>query len=186
MLFKKRINRKCASVWVHSTQSLYLLQTRTRSSRQTWQILKMKGLQCKKILLCRVHTVSHRSEYTPHIFVNILLYIFLWQHWRNYTFLQCKIVYSLYNRVHLLSPQNNSSHSHYQFDAVCGVWSEHWQADPPPLQPLEQCWQHSNIYFIHLSPKWRGLFWVEPVLLNHCIVLATVLQLSFRVLVIFL
>ncbi len=20
-----------------------------------------------------------------------------------------------------------------QFDAVCGVWSEHWQADPPPL-----------------------------------------------------
>ncbi len=29
---------------------------------------------------------------------------------------------------------------------------------------------------------WRGLFWVEPVLLNRCMVLATVLQLSFRVL----
>ncbi len=36
-------------------------------------------------------TVSHRSEYTPHIFVNIL-YIFMWQHWRNYTLLQCKVV----------------------------------------------------------------------------------------------
>ncbi len=33
---------------------------------------------------------------------------------------------------------------------------------------------------------WRGLFWVEPVLLNRCMVLATVLQLSFRVLAIFL
>ncbi len=28
---------------------------------------------------------------------------------------------------------------------------------------------------------WQGLFWVEPVLLNRCMVLATVLQLSFRV-----
>ncbi len=27
-----------------------------------------------------------------HIFVNILLYIFMWQHWRNYTLLQCKVV----------------------------------------------------------------------------------------------
>ncbi len=38
-------------------------------------------------------------------------------------------------------------------------------------------------------PIWcsvRGLFWVEPVLLNRCMVLATVLQLSFRVLAIFL
>ncbi len=33
---------------------------------------------------------------------------------------------------------------------------------------------------------WRGLFWVEPVLLNRCMVLATVLQLSFRVLAIFI
>ncbi len=33
---------------------------------------------------------------------------------------------------------------------------------------------------------WRGLFWVEPVLLNRCMVLDTMLQLSFRVLAIFL
>ncbi len=34
-----------------------------------------------------------------------------------------------------------------QYDAVCSVWSEHWQADPPkPLQPLQQCWQHSYVY----------------------------------------
>ncbi len=38
------------------------------------------------------HTVSHRSEYTPHIFVNIVLYLFMWQPWRNYTLLQCKVV----------------------------------------------------------------------------------------------
>ncbi len=25
--------------------------------------------------------------------------------------------------------------------------SEHWQADPPTLQPLQQCWQHSYVYF---------------------------------------
>ncbi len=52
-----------------------------------------------------VCTVSHRSEYTPHIFVNILLYLFMWQHWRNDTLLQCKVV-----SVNLLSPQNNSTH----------------------------------------------------------------------------
>ncbi len=34
-----------------------------------------------------------------------------------------------------------------QFDAVYGVWSEHWQADPPLLQPLQQCWQHSYVHF---------------------------------------
>ncbi len=32
--------------------------------------------------------------------------------------------------------------------AVCGVWSEHWQADLPLLQPLKQCWQHSCVYFL--------------------------------------
>ncbi len=86
-----------------------------------------------------------------------------------------------------------------QFDAVCDVWSEHWQADPPPLQPLQQCWQHSHVYFPNTTSgydwaralnffgrPWWGLFWVEPVLLNRCMVLATVLQLSFRVLAIFL
>ncbi len=30
--------------------------------------------------------------------------------------------------------------------------------------------------------QWRGLFWVEAVLLNRCMVLATVLKISFRVL----
>ncbi|CAI9576056.1 unnamed protein product [Staurois parvus] len=44
-------------------------------------------------------------------------------------------------------------HSHAdQFDAACGVCSEHGQADPPPLQPLQQCWQHPYIYF----PKTSG------------------------------
>ncbi len=32
--------------------------------------------------------------------------------------------------------------------AVCGVWSEHWQADFPLLQPLKQCWVHSCICFL--------------------------------------
>ncbi len=27
--------------------------------------------------------------------------------------------------------------------AVCDIWSEHWQADLPLLQPIKQCWQHS-------------------------------------------
>ncbi len=38
------------------------------------------------------YTVSHIIEYAPHIFVNILLYLFMWQHWRNDTLLQCKVV----------------------------------------------------------------------------------------------
>ncbi len=32
--------------------------------------------------------------------------------------------------------------------AVCGVWSKHWQADLPLLQPLKQCWQHSCVCFL--------------------------------------
>ncbi len=78
-----------------------------------------------------------------------------------------------------------------QFDAVCGIWSEHWQADPPPLQPLQQCWQHSNVYFPNTTSGYdTQLLWFDhgeacsewkPVLLNRCMVLATVLQLSFRV-----
>ncbi len=31
---------------------------------------------------------------------------------------------------------------------VCDVWSEHWQADLPLLQPLKQCWQHSCVCFL--------------------------------------
>ncbi len=79
-----------------------------------------------------------------------------------------------------------------QFDAVCSVWSEHWQADPPPLQPLQaliRLISKTQPLDMTLSTctqlfgrPWRGLFWVEPVLLNRCMVLATVLQLSFRVL----
>ncbi len=29
--------------------------------------------------------------------------------------------------------------------AVCGIWSEHWQAVLPLLEPLKQCWQHSCV-----------------------------------------
>ncbi len=31
--------------------------------------------------------------------------------------------------------------------AVCGIWSEHWQADLPLLRPLKQCCQHSCVCF---------------------------------------
>ncbi len=73
--------------------------------------------------------------------------------------------------------------------AVCDVWSEHWQADLPLLQPLKQCWQHSCVCFFEASFfTWRsaqglnffdrplrGLFRVKPVLENLCMTLATVL-----------
>ncbi len=73
--------------------------------------------------------------------------------------------------------------------AVCGVWSEHWQAYLPLLQPLKQCWQHSCICFFEaVFCTWhtaqginffdrplQGLFWVKPVLENLCMTLATVL-----------
>ncbi len=52
----------------------------------------LKGIMHIIIHNAHCHTVSHRSEYTPHSFVNILLYILMWQHWRNYTLLQCKVV----------------------------------------------------------------------------------------------
>ncbi len=44
----------------------------------------------------------------------------------------------------------------------------------------------TNVHSTSLVDHGRGLFWVEPVLLNRSMVLATVLQLSFRVLLIFL
>ncbi len=79
----------------------------------------------------------------------------------------------------------------------CMVWAlTGW---PPALQPLQQCWQHSYVYsqthpldmtlaraFNFFGRPWQGLFWVKPALLNRCMVLATVLQLSFRVLATFL
>ncbi len=49
------------------------------------------------------HTVSHRSEYTPHI----LLYFFMWQHWRNDTLLQCKgseCTACMYNSIKMSTP----------------------------------------------------------------------------------
>ncbi len=45
-----------------------------------------------------IYTVSHRSEYTPHIFVNILLYIFMWQHWRNDTTM-LPLYIKIYNKI---------------------------------------------------------------------------------------
>ncbi len=47
--------------------------------------------------------------------------------------------------------------------AVCGVWSEHWQADLSLLQPLKQCWQHSCVFWsqlLHLTHNTRTqLLW---------------------------
>ncbi len=62
---------------------------------------------------------------------------------------------------------------------------------PPPFNLCSNA--GSTIYFPNtisgyaralnfFGRPWQGLFWVEPVLLNRCMVLATVLQLSFRVL----
>ncbi len=46
------------------------------------------------------------------------------------------------------------------------------------------CWAHALNFF---DRPWWGLLWVEPVLLkNRCVVLATMMLLSFRVLAIFL
>ncbi len=47
-----------------------------------------------------------------------------------------------------------------------------------PKQPLDMTLSTCTINFFRRP--WRGLFWVEPVLLNRCMILATVLQLSFR------
>ncbi len=46
-----------------------------------------------------------------------------------------------------------------------------------------RCWARALNFF---GRPWRGLFWVEPVLLNRCMVLATVLHRSFRILAIIL
>ncbi len=39
-----------------------------------------------------IYTLSHRSEYTFQILLNILSYLFTWQHRKNGTLLQCKVV----------------------------------------------------------------------------------------------
>ncbi len=74
-----------------------------------------------------------------------------------------------------------------QFDEVCGIRSEHWQADPPSstsaalvgLFPKQNLWKWRWAHALNFFGRpWLGLFWVEPVLVNRCMVLATVLQLS--------
>ena len=72
---------------------------------------------------------------------------------------------------------------------------------PAPLQSLQQCWQHpcadlSKKVFGYDAERVRStslddlpetcLFWVDSALLKCWMILATVLQLSFRVLAIFL
>ncbi len=58
-------------------RSLCLLNTGTSSSTQTWQILKMKGLQCKRIVLRRLHkyknVIRHNGYSLP---VSELDYLF--------------------------------------------------------------------------------------------------------------
>ncbi len=80
----------------------------------------------------------------------------------------------------------NDSHAD-QFDAVCGVWFEQ------SLSDSLQCWQHSYVYFPNTTSGYdaehmhsTSLFDHGKTCSNHCMVLATVLQLSFRVLEIFL
>ncbi len=53
------------------------------------------------------------------------------------------------------------------FDAVCGIWSEHWQADPPPLQPLQQCWQHSYIYLPNTTSGYDAEHVHSTFLVDH-------------------
>ncbi len=72
----------------------------------------------------------------------------------------------------------------------CSVWSEHWQADLPLLQPLKQCWQHSWFCFLkpasatdaqhkdstslidpckacsEWNPSWKTSVWPRPLYCN--------------------
>ena len=76
------------------------------------------------------------------------------------------------------------------------VWA--LQADPPththtPLQSLQQCRSFKESIWMWCSARalsffgWstRGLFCVDPAILKSWMILATVLQLSFRMLAIF-
>ena len=42
----------------------------------------------KQELALEPYTVPHKSEYSPHISVKILFYLFMGQHWRNDNLLQ--------------------------------------------------------------------------------------------------
>ncbi len=46
---------------------------------------------CYSPIFYIIYSISQKWVH-PHIFVNILLYIFMWQHWSNDTLLQCKVV----------------------------------------------------------------------------------------------
>ncbi len=63
-LFKVRVSRKRVSGQVHNARSLCLLHTGMCSRAQTCQILKMKELQCKIILLCRLQ--KYKKYHTCH------------------------------------------------------------------------------------------------------------------------
>ena len=54
--------------------------------------LALNSFSCPSLSCPSSCTVSHKSEYYPHIFVNILLNLFIGQHWRNDTLIQCKVV----------------------------------------------------------------------------------------------
>ncbi len=54
-----------------------------------------------------------------------------------------------------------------QFDTVSCVWSEHWQADPPPLQLLQQCWQHSYSYFPNITSGYDAEHVHSTSLVDH-------------------
>ncbi len=80
---------------LHSFKSILLkkkMSLTTLERNQTTDELTSHVLPSYAFIGYWPNTVSHRREYTPHIFVNILLYIFMWQHWRNDTLLQCKVV----------------------------------------------------------------------------------------------
>ncbi len=42
-----------------------------------------------------------------------------------------------------------------------------WQADPPPLQPLQQCWQHSYIYFPNTTSGYDAEHVLSTFLVDH-------------------
>ncbi len=85
-----------SSIWPKSLRNVSntLLNLCHEDLRQFW---RQKGVQpgTSKVYLIKwpvsVYTVSHRSEYTPHIFVNIY-YIFSCDHTKKWHLLQCKIV----------------------------------------------------------------------------------------------
>ncbi len=79
--------------------------------------------------------------------------------------------------LHGLSTDRLTSHP---FNLCSNAGSTHMSISQTSLWIWR--WARALNFF---GQPWRGLFWVKPVLLNRCMVLATMLQLSFRVLAIF-